>query len=113
MQRWPVNDPGDYRHQITINKQVTVDGVAGAETQWTKFAACYAAIDPAAARDVIRSGQTVSEVQVPIRMNWMAGVKAEMQVVANGNTYIVKGIINEREMNVSLTLMCVALGANQ
>lgn len=114
MQHWPANDPGEYRHQVTIMKQAPGTDKSGAVMSWVKFAACYAAIDPASARDMIRSGQTTSEVETPIRMNYLKGVTSDMQVwAANGSKYVVRGIINPQEMNVSLTLMCVALGLNQ
>lgn len=115
MQRWPIDDPGDYIHQIAIMKPVdNPDGAAGPETSWEKFASCYAAIDPATARDVMRGGQTTSQVEIPIRMHWMAGVTSNMQVWRpSGEKYVIQGILNARELNVRLTLMCVALGANQ
>ena len=113
MQNWPNNDPGDYRQQITIMQQKPTVGKSGAEMAWSKFATCYAAIDPATAKDIIRSGQTTSQVMTPIRMNWISGVTSDMRVVANGNTYTIQGIINPQELNVTLIMMCVALGTNQ
>jgi len=113
MQNWPAHDPGEYRHQITLMQQKPTVDKSGAAMQWVRFATCYAAIEPATAKDVIRSGQTTSQVATPIRMNWMSGVTSDMRVIANGNTYEIQGILNPQELNVTLTLMCVALGANQ
>lgn len=114
MQNWPAHDPGEYRHQITLMQQTPTVGKSGAEMAWKKFATCYAAIDPATAKDVIRSGQTTPQVAIPIRMNWMSGVTSDMQVwAANGSKYVIQGIINPQELNVTLTLMCIALGANE
>jgi SPP1 family predicted phage head-tail adaptor len=110
---WPMPDPGEYRHQVTLMRQRPTVGISGAEMEWVKFATCYAAIDPASAKDVIRSGQTTSQVATPIRMNWLSGVTSDMQVWANGNKYVIQGIINPQELNVTLILVCVALGANE
>lgn len=109
--RYPSIDAGRLRHRITILQPSTTSGIGGAEVTYTPLCTCYAAIEPTTATDVIRAGQTVAEVEIPITIRYRAGILPDMKVQrANGSTYVVKGIINVDERDVLLTLMCVALG---
>ncbi len=110
---WPSIDPGRLRHRITIYRQVSVQGTSGPKAGFVPFLEAYAAIEPLSATDVISSGQTVSQLGLPILMNWQAGIESNMQVQALGGRYIIREVINPLELNVSLTLMCIALKGNQ
>jgi head-tail adaptor len=111
--KWPSIDPGRLRHQITIFRQVTVQGTSGPKAGFVPFVSAYAAIEPLSATDVVSSGQTVSQLGIPIFINWQAGIEPNMQVEALGNRYIIRDVINPFYMNVSLTLMCIALKDNE
>lgn len=109
---------GDLRHSITIFAQTIVDGKAGKiPTYTTPFAENVpAAIEPMSATDVLRSGQAISEVNIPITIRYLPGIQANMRIQFNNGTtnpiYIVQGIINVDERNRRLTLACKALGPN-
>jgi head-tail adaptor len=124
---------GTLRHVVNIMQPVLGPvGVAGSTTTYQLYAGPIpAAIEPASARDVIRSGQTVSQVVIPITIRWMPGMnqngnwvnlsgqfriqrleswQGSYQVVA---VYEVQGVLNADERNWKVTLACIALGLNQ
>jgi SPP1 family predicted phage head-tail adaptor len=107
--KWPGVDPGRLRHQIRILRQVVGSGPSGPKAAWVEFLWAWAAIEPSTAREINDSGQTVSEIAVPITLNWQAGIEAKMRVEAQGDTYIIEDIINPQGLNVTLTLMCRSL----
>lgn len=111
---WPALDPGTLCQKITILRQVTVQGASGPKVSFVPFIVdAWASIEPVSATDLIGSGQTVSQLGVPIYMNWQAGIQANMQVEANGQRYVIRDVINPLEKNVTLTLICLALKGNQ
>ena len=109
---------GSLRHRIDILQRVPTLGMAGTATSLQPFLANVpAAIEPASASDTIRSGQDVSEVNIPVTIDFYPGIRSNMVVRFNRagsvEQYYIKGIINPEERNVSLILMCLALGENE
>lgn len=110
-------DPANLRHAVEIQAlQATGNtDVAGPEMAWATILSTHAEIKPLRAEDVIRSGQTISEVEIPIRIRYQPGIAANMRVVrvSTGDTYLIRGILNMQERGRWLILMCIALGANE
>jgi head-tail adaptor len=125
---------GTLRHLIHILRPtVGTPGTVGGTTNYVPYAQFVpAGIEPASARDSIRSGQVVSEVIVPITIRWMPGVFANgtySQISGNylvqwlqafpgmgyivTAQYIVTGVINADQRNWRITLACIGLGLNQ
>ena len=107
---------GDLRHPITIIQAAITSDQSGQVEDWENpsiYVRAWAEIAPASANDIIRSGQTVSQVMIPITMRYYPGITSNMRVQYNDNTYIIKGILIEEERILILTLMCLALGNNE
>lgn len=125
---------GALRHLINILAPVAgAVGTTGATNQYELFAGPIpAAIEPTSAKDIIRTGQTVSEVLVPITIRWLPGMTNSLGVYQTINgafqvqrlesfrgayrvvaTYIVQGVVNVDERNWKLTLMCLGKATNQ
>lgn len=115
---WPSIDVGRMRHAITIWQQggtspATYDA-AGVAQQNTQVASAMAAIDTIRGTDVIKGGQTGTELYLTIGMWYQAGILPNMTVVSdNGSKYVIQSVENIREMNVVLILNCLGLGANE
>lgn len=116
MSSWPGVNPGELRHLITIQQQVQGSSpsydAAGVMSQWTNFTTMYVSDDPKYATDAMRGGQTVTSEAVPLTGHYQPGILPNMRVIHGGSTYVIRGIVNHRNLNVLLTLMCLALGAN-
>jgi SPP1 family predicted phage head-tail adaptor len=111
--RWPAGNPGDYLHEITILRPVDTVGSSGPKTTYEPFVRARAKIEPLTATDVIASGQTVSELGLPVTIPYQAGIESNMRVLAAGGTYTIKEIQDVLEMHVTLILTCIAIKGNQ
>ena len=115
---WPSIEIGRMRHPITVQafgstSPPTFDD-SGVASVWSTFVSAMAAMDPVRGTDVIRGGQTTSQVFIPVAMWFQAGIVGGMRVVTEyGNTYIIQSVDNVLEMNVVLILNCIALGPNE
>lgn len=110
---WPQIDPGKMVHQITILQPQTVQGIAGAETQWVPFVQTWAEIVPVRGIDVVKSGQDTTQLFLTVRIRWQTGIMSKMQVQSLNGKYVIQAIENPGERNVMLVLTCLGLGANQ
>ena len=115
---YPALDIGRMRHQITIwgrgsqSSPPTYDS-SGSLSSRVQIASAWAAIEPARGRDVIKSGQTVTELPLTIGMWYQPGISSSMEVQSGANIYVIQAIENVLEMDVVLVLVCLALGSNQ
>lgn len=123
---YPTIDLGKMRHSITIQYQTPASPPAfdagGPVLQWSQFLpnpnasppdVIMAAIGPVSGKDVIKSGQTVTQLFVTVAMWYQPGILPNMRVVSdNGAVYIIQSIENALELNVAITLNCIAIGAN-
>lgn len=110
---WPAIDPGRMRHQIKILHQVPGTGIAGAAVTWEPLLTVYAEAEPMAGTDVIKAGQDVTKLPVTWRLNYDSRIKANMRVLSLSGTHVIQAVRNVGELNVTLELTCLALGANQ
>ena len=109
---WPTLDPGDLRHQITILRPTPSSDESGTTVVMAPFATARAKIEPVRGIDVIRSGQTTTQLFLTVTMWWQAGILADMQVQAPNGLYVIQAVDNVLELNQILKLTCLALGRN-
>lgn len=115
---WPTIDIGRMRHQVTILAPGPASppafDAAGPVVTFQPFATAMAAIETVRGTDVIRGGQTATQLFLTVGMWWQAGIAANQQVQSdNGSTYVIQSVENILELDVVLVLNCVALGSNQ
>lgn len=114
---WPSIDIGAMRHAITIKSNgpasPPVYDASGISPQIATFTTAMAAIDAIRGDDVIKGGQTTSQLFLMVAMWFQAGIIGGMQVFTdNGSVYVIQSVDNILEMNAVLQLNCVALGTN-
>jgi head-tail adaptor len=114
---FPIIDIGKLRHFIQIqklgNSNPPTFNEGGPKQGFTTFASAMAAIDMVSGTDVIKGGQTVSELYLTVTMYYLPGITPDMQVISdNGSTYVIRAVENVLEMNVYIVLNCVGLKAN-
>jgi head-tail adaptor len=116
---------GQQRHLVHILIPTAGPVGAGGSTKVFTPIAMFvpAEISPASATDSIRSGQTVSQTQIPVTIRWIPQVVNESQlqfvqsqpgssVYTVTSVYVVKGIINVDQRNRKMTLACLGLAGN-
>jgi Phage head-tail joining protein len=87
---------------------------AGALQSWNAFTQANAAIETVRGTDVIKGGQTATQLFLTVGMWYQAGINPEQRVLSdNGSLYVIQSVENILEMNVVLVLNCLALGSNQ
>lgn len=110
---WPVVDVGALRHAITIQQQQSGSDASGSVAIWANFISALAAIETIRGTDVIKGGQTGTQLYLTVTMWYQDGVLPNMRVVSdNGSVYVIQAVENILEMNVVLVLNCLALGPN-
>ncbi len=114
---FPVIDIGKLRHFVTIQQQgPTIPpsfDEAGTKLDWIPFATGMAAIDTVSGTDVIKGGQTVSQLFLTVTMYYQPGILPKMRVKSdNGSIYVIRAVENILEMNVVLVLNCEGLQGN-
>lgn len=115
---WPVLDIGRLRHQITVQQFGAASPPAytasGPNMAWTTFTTAMASIEIVRGTDVIKGGQTTTQLFLTVGMWWQPGILPNMRVVSdNGSTYVIQSIENILELDVVLVINCIALGANE
>ncbi|SRR5229473_812539 len=113
---WPSIEIGRMIHRVTINQYGPTSppsfDAAGPIQKWTEFAQVWAAISPISGKDVIKGGQTTSQLFLSLAMWFMPGLQERMQIYnqTTGTTYSIESIENVLERNVVLEVNCLALG---
>lgn len=113
---FPVINVGALRHAITIQAQgpgsPPIDA-SGTVLAWNAFATAIAAIEAVRGTDVIRGGQTTTQLFLTVTMWWQSGILPNMRVLGdNGSTYLIQSVENVLEMSSVLVLNCIGIGAN-
>lgn len=105
---------GKLFHKVRIERQTTAQDAAGQLLDtWTEIATRRASIEPLNGREFFTAATERAEISTRIRLRYdsaLAGVKAHDRVVhincSPNVVYDVHSIINPRERNRELVLMC-------
>ncbi len=115
MQAWPTLDPGKLIHEIQIWDMhgVTETDASGTVLVPVVVATAMASIEPIRGTDLIRSGQTTTQLFLTVSMWFQPGIKPDMQIDSEtGSRYLIQSIEDIRGMHVVLILNCLGLRGN-
>lgn len=99
----------DYRHKITIKQRNSTKNLYGEPIDtWTSVAAVWAGAEPLIGKEYYDAKQNQSDVEIKFRMHYFSGVDAGMRVEYNGKEYDILSVIDYKELNRELILMCKA-----
>lgn len=99
--------PEGLRHRITIQyKTVTQDAIGNEIETWHTFATVWAAIEPISGREYFAAAQTNAEVNHRIKIRPLPGVNSEMRAVWDNRIFEIEAVLNIKEKNVEVHLMC-------
>jgi len=101
---------GRLRNRVIIEQLVAgspdVDGPGEPDETWTEFATVWGSIEPMSGKALTASEQQMSEVDVQIRIRYLAGITAKMRARFGTINYEIKSIINYNQINRELLLLC-------
>jgi hypothetical protein len=114
---YPTIDVGALRSRVTIIALAAGDApsydASGVALSEQVVASAWAAIEAMRGTDVIRSGQTVTQLYLTIAMWYQPGLLPNMLVRTDtGSEYTIQSVENVREMNVVIVLNCIGFGEN-
>jgi Phage head-tail joining protein len=115
----PTLEIGALRHSVTIQQSgpsspPAYDAAGVVANAWYPFATAMAAMDAVRGTDVIKGGQTGTQLFMTVAMWWQNGILPNMRVVTEyGSVFVIQSVENVLEMNVALILNCLGLGANE
>ena len=97
--------------RITIQQKTVTQDSAGiiAET-WATFAVVWASVEPLTGRERFMAQQIFTDMDIRIRIRYLSGVTPMMRVSFNNKLYNIHAVINPRERNVELELLCAESG---
>jgi len=109
---------GRQRHTITIQRPVnTPDDMGGFDVTWEDVCTVRASVEPLQGREFFaaRQMQTVSTVR--FRLRWLKGftdqINEEMRVLFDGRVFDITAIVNIKERNREVHLMCAEHSEDQ
>lgn len=113
----PTIDIGAMRHTVSIKDQGPSSppeyDAGGRMIPWHEVATGNAAIAPVRGIDVIRGGQSTSQLFLTVAMWWDPAIRSNMRVYHdNGSIYKIESVENVLEADVVLVLNCTGLEQN-
>lgn len=108
LDRWPLVNPADMRHRVTIKEIVTSKNSDGSGTRnpFPLAVDVPASINPQRGRLFWQAQQNNASVDSEIIIRYLAGVKAKMQVVFGVRVFGIVSVVNPEERNLYLHLFC-------
>lgn len=113
----PAIDPGRMRHPITIRyraaaspPEINEGGVVLSPV--TLYVGVMAAMETVRGTDVIKDGQTTSQLQIAFGMWHRPGIVGGMEVVKGNSTYVIQETDDVDGFGLVLVLICLGLGTN-
>lgn len=102
---------GKLRHDVVIQKlqpnSPSQKSTGEPDESWvTHLAAVAASVEPLRGRELFAAQEHHSEIEVRIRIRYRSDVTAKMRVSFRSKIYDILAVINPREENVELELMC-------
>ncbi len=106
---WPTLNSGDLRNRVTVLAETVTTNAAGTDTVLAPVITAWAKIEPMKGADVIRSGQSITELPVIVSMYYDARVQSKIQLQTLTGIYAIQAVRNVLEMNAVMELTCLAI----
>ena len=98
---------GKLRHRIAIEQVANIQEADGSVIEtWSGFAMAQASIEPISGREYFSGQTTHADVTHRIYARYIPGVVPQMRIVFQSRIFAILSVINTRERNVELQLMC-------
>jgi SPP1 family predicted phage head-tail adaptor len=102
---------GQLNRIITINQPEQTAGPAGQQTSWVLFLTCYASISVLSSSEKYQYALFTSSATHKVTIRYQPGnpVRANMQVIFNGRTFIIEAVTDPDEDQRQQDLLCLEL----
>lgn len=92
-----------------VSDGATFDSFGQPNSEEIIFSDIFASIVPIVGKEYIAAGQMQSEVKMKVEIEYMEGISAKMIVIYGSRRLEIVDIINLKERNTDLLLMCKEL----
>lgn len=103
-------EAGKTNKLVTIQSNTPTRDANGGEVEsWGVFAKRWVSIEPLNGREFFTAQQTASEITHRVRLRYDQTVKSvntKMRILFGSRVFDIESVINPRESNVELLLMC-------
>jgi len=97
---------GNLKHKIIIQTYSETQNDFGEVVKgWEDFKTAYASITPLSAKEYYKAG-TNAEVSHKIELRYLKDIKPKMRVVYDDREFSIESVLNIREANKTLQLIC-------
>ena len=98
---------GPLRHRITVQKPVeTQDAFGEVDVTWATHVESWASVDPISSRESFQASRDHAEMTHRVRMRYRPGITHKMRILFGERVLNIRSIINHREINRHLELLC-------
>ena len=98
---------GKLRHRITIEQVAETQDADGSVIEtWSNYASAQGSIEPVSGREYFDAQTTQADITHRIYLRRISGVIPKMRVKYGERIFDILSVINTRERNAELQLMC-------
>lgn len=99
---------GKLRRRLIIQRGIETQGATGEmATIWATFATVWGSVEPLRGREFWAAKELQAQVSTRIRIRYLAGVTAKMQVVDGAKLYWIEAVIDPEMRHIQMDLMCM------
>lgn len=99
-------NPGQFRHRINIQEPViTRDSLGQEEITWEDVKMLWCMIKTVQGREYIAAAATQTEKTTRFVVRYTTGIDESMRIVHKEKVYEIESVINDDEMNKTLTII--------
>jgi SPP1 family predicted phage head-tail adaptor len=100
-------NPGKLNKRITFQRFIEGKDADGFPLEeWQDVKTCWAMIKTLKGREYFQSATTQNENSSRFIIRYTTGLHPDMQILYKGRTFEIESIINDDEMNKTLTIIC-------
>lgn len=101
-------EAGKLRNRITIEQRsATQDSFGQPIDSWTTYATVWASLRPLSGREFITANALSESTNYEIIIRYKAGVTPQMRAKFGVRYFDIQAVLNDRELNKQLTLLCI------
>jgi len=98
---------GKLRHRVTIEQVTETRGSDGSIIEtWSTYATVQASIEPVSGRECFAAQSTQADVTHRVYTRYVSAIVPKMRVKCGSRAFDILSVINTRERNRELQLMC-------
>ena len=102
---------GQFRHYLELQSVTRVPDENGARVDtWTTYARAWARIEGISAREIERAKSFGNNTSLKVTIRYRPGISAKDQIKFGTRRFLINGILNPEEANVTLELYCSEVG---